>query len=667
MLFSNRMNKLYLLSICLCFIALSTGCQHDSDHGNDCEDGACDCTDGEVSCDDNTNTPLLCQGGKFVPQTECSEDTVCQSSTGKCVCIDGQTSCSGNTPTICRQGKFEELEPCSGTSICEAGQCMISLKNGDACESDFKTLCQHEKYYQCSPRTHQIVVTDCKSADGFSCIDDEDNQYCLENDTEMARFTQADYDEFDMFIEQTLEKSGLYAMAVGIIRNNEVVYKKGFGRVSLDENSPAVTTQTLFPIMSMTKNMTSYMAAKLVSEGTMDWDDPIVKHLSAFHSTDENFTQTATIRQGFSHSTGIKGRNDLNYAYLQPSEDEIVASFDAPVGTPGLYFDYSNQMYAAAGYSAVRSKYNSGTLLEDYRRAMKTYVFDPLEMTSTTTDVVGAMQQDANYAHPLFVTPNGLTEIPKDDFYYTALSVAPAGAVMSNIDDMMKYTLEHINTTDPQVLERLKPIILDSEASGEVYYGMGLNISEVGIGDKTITEYEHGGGSTGCFSDFAFYPHEKMGIAIFINTDMMAPYYAMNFIMNKFFFQALHPANDYTNRISLTDDQWNSLRDDDMDVSMYVLHPSETLINQIVGSYTSGTLGDVIIRAEGDRLFYEAVGLWESEIHYYAASTQYFCLTTNPSVSGLCAKIKRSGGKVTGFQFDYGAYGFDHSFTKVSD
>ena len=79
---------------------------------------------------------------------------------------------------------------------------------------------------------------------------------------------------FNRFVKRVKKEFHIPGLAIGIIQDGKVVYKKGFGRARITDGR-AVNSDTLFMIGSMTKPLTTLMMSKLVYEGTLSWDDPI--------------------------------------------------------------------------------------------------------------------------------------------------------------------------------------------------------------------------------------------------------------------------------------------------------------------------------------------------------------------------------------------------------
>lgn len=147
--------------------------------------------------------------------------------------------------------------------------------------------------------------------------------------------------KFNRFVKKIKKELNIPGVAIGIIQDGRVVYKKGFGRTKITEGQP-VNSDTLFMIGSMTKPLTTLMMAKLVYEGQLNWDDPTTK--------------------------------------------------------PGETFQYSNYLVAAGGFAAAKSYEKTLPLLDSYKKAMNDLVFNPLNMTRTL--VINKVPYIENSAFP---------------------------------------------------------------------------------------------------------------------------------------------------------------------------------------------------------------------------------------------------------------------------
>src|SRR5690606_9280927 len=112
-------------------------------------------------------------------------------------------------------------------------------------------------------------------------------------------------------------------MAIAIVRDDALVWARGFGVTDLDTNTP-VTPETVFAIGSSTKAFSATLAAMMVDEGKLGWDDPLSKHLAGFElKIDGQDGQQATVRDVLSHRSGF-ARMGILWAGNTIPRDEIL-------------------------------------------------------------------------------------------------------------------------------------------------------------------------------------------------------------------------------------------------------------------------------------------------------------------------------------------------------
>ena len=160
---------------------------------------------------------------------------------------------------------------------------------------------------------------------------------------------QEDLRGLDVYIEQTKLDWQVPGLAVLVVRDDSVVFAKGYG-VRESGKDAAVDARTVFGIMSMTKAFTATAMGMLVDEGKVRWDDPVTQHLPHFQVYDEWVTREVTIRDLLSHRMGVE-RGDFLWFGTGYTRDELVrhVRYLEPVAGFRAEYGYSNNMYITAG------------------------------------------------------------------------------------------------------------------------------------------------------------------------------------------------------------------------------------------------------------------------------------------------------------------------------
>src|SRR4051812_26573332 len=160
---------------------------------------------------------------------------------------------------------------------------------------------------------------------------------------------------FEAYAAEALNRLGVAGASVAVVQGGEVVYAQGFGVKALGGTDP-VTPDTLMMIGSVTKSMTSTMAATAVDDGELTWDTPLVELLPDFAVADPQLTSQLTLADAFCACTGLPRRDlELMFRFNDLAPDQLIDQVAAlPLTTPyGQAFQYSNQMYAIGGYAAA--------------------------------------------------------------------------------------------------------------------------------------------------------------------------------------------------------------------------------------------------------------------------------------------------------------------------
>lgn len=248
--------------------------------------------------------------------------------------------------------------------------------------------------------------------------------------------------EFEAYVAAKVAESGVPGAAVAVVQGGEVVYARGFGVRQAGGIEP-VTADTLMMIGSVTKSMTSLMAATLVDDGRLAWETPVRDLLPAFAVADPAQSERLTIADAFCMCTGIP-RRDI-YLFFNSdgvTPEALIASVaQLPLtAAAGETFQYSNQMYAVGGYAAaVAAGATPADLLAGYGTAMRDRVLGPIGMTRSTFALDEALAS-GDYADPYGIDFAGQpVPLPVAADASFVAPVAPAGALWSSANDMARY------------------------------------------------------------------------------------------------------------------------------------------------------------------------------------------------------------------------------------
>src|SRR5438067_964172 len=252
---------------------------------------------------------------------------------------------------------------------------------------------------------------------------------------------------FDAYMEQTLKDWNTPGVGVGIVVGNKLVFVKGYGYRDYEKKLP-FTARTLQPIASNSKLFTAVAAGMLVEEGKLTWDKPIKQSVPEIEFYNDQLNNNVTLHDMLSHRTGVT-RHDLIWFKSPFTRKELFErlKYLEPQEPMRETFLYNNLMFAAAG-QVIEMK--SGKRWEDFVRER---IFTPLGM-STTCYTIADMLKQPDYGVP-FREKRDSFELYKIPYYEDTEGVAPAGAIISNIDELSHWLIALMNEGKYNVYERL--------------------------------------------------------------------------------------------------------------------------------------------------------------------------------------------------------------------
>jgi CubicO group peptidase (beta-lactamase class C family) len=160
-------------------------------------------------------------------------------------------------------------------------------------------------------------------------------------------------------------------------RHDGVAFIKAYGHYTYDPSSPAVTTDTVYDLASLSKTIgTATSVMKLIDEGRIgSVTDPASKYLPGMATADK---KGITIEQLLLHRAGFVADNSIK-DYSGTPEQAIEKIYSGPLKyKPGTDFIYSDVGFIVLGELV---KAVSGQPLNVYA---KQHVFEPMGMKTAT-------------------------------------------------------------------------------------------------------------------------------------------------------------------------------------------------------------------------------------------------------------------------------------------
>lgn len=249
--------------------------------------------------------------------------------------------------------------------------------------------------------------------------------------------------ELEKETQATLEKYRVPGMAVGIVKDGQLIYSRGFGVADSKSGKP-LTPQSVQSMASVSKAFTATAIMQLVEAGKLDVDQPLVEYVSYFRMDDERYQQV-TIRHLLGHTAGMPALEPADFftAFENPEEDDgaaerLVRSLATIklATNPGETFSYSDTGYDVLADVIAKV---SGELFEDY---IKHHIFTPLGMKHSTFLLKEVDPEMLVTAHALDAATKQVAASPV--FPYNRKH-APSSCLHSNVEDMSRWVMAHLN------------------------------------------------------------------------------------------------------------------------------------------------------------------------------------------------------------------------------
>jgi len=306
------------------------------------------------------------------------------------------------------------------------------------------------------------------------------------------------------------DKTTTPGCALAIIKDGEIIYKRGYGMAKL-EDKIVMTTSKIFDIGSVSKQFTAACIAILAEQGKISFDDDIRKYLPEM----PKYEKPITVSHLLHHLSGVRDYNALlSLAGFSPDSDcptvqealEIICKQKRLNFLPGEEFSYSNSGYFLLSCIVERV---SGKSLNDFAQE---HIFRPLGMTNTI------YQDDHTQIIPNRAT--GYSPGPKGfKIDMSNWDETGDGNVYTSVEDLFLWDQAfYSNRLGKSLMDNLHTVgVLNS--GKKLDYAFGLVIGEY-KGLKTVS---HGGAWVGFRAALVRFPEQKFSVICLANLSRINP------------------------------------------------------------------------------------------------------------------------------------------------
>src|SRR6266446_3679108 len=157
-------------------------------------------------------------------------------------------------------------------------------------------------------------------------------------------------DRVDDYVREQMQTWHIPGVSIGVVRDGKVLLAKGYGFANIELGARA-TADTVYEILSITKQFTAAAILVLVEEGKTGLDDTVAKYLPDSPTS----WKDVTVRHLLTHSSGIMDFTDIPPFFeqlrLDATPDELLKAVKKrPLQfSPGTQWRYSNSNYYLLG------------------------------------------------------------------------------------------------------------------------------------------------------------------------------------------------------------------------------------------------------------------------------------------------------------------------------
>lgn len=242
--------------------------------------------------------------------------------------------------------------------------------------------------------------------------------------------------DFEAEAADWMIEAGIPGMSIAVVKNDAVIYARGFGHLSVDPNSPKVDANTIFEIGSCTKAFGATQLAILADQKQLAWTDQVHRHLPSFKMHDPWVNKNFQVEDLLCHRSGLPWYSLFGMMFLDYPMGAQVRGirFEPPATSFRTSFAYQNIMYVAV------SRLIEAKTGQSWGQNLSEKIFAPLGMSRSVT-TTAELETLGNVAYGHLLLPDGsLSPVAPNwaNSFVVDKSFA-AGAIRSSALDMAQW------------------------------------------------------------------------------------------------------------------------------------------------------------------------------------------------------------------------------------
>lgn len=324
--------------------------------------------------------------------------------------------------------------------------------------------------------------------------------------------------DFEQHFRTTIMEEQIPGAAFAVVSGGRIVWIATFGHTDLTLSRP-VDEQTVFRLASVSKGFAATVAALLVRDGRLHWNEPVNRYVPDLRF--QGSPDAITIHDILGQSTGFVSHAFDNLIEDGLSRDAIMRRFEelAPICAPGTCYTYQNSVFSLIE-PVIESVGDAA-----YADVLHERIFRPL-MMETASVGFDAYLQNSNRAEPHVKRHQSWRTAAVRPNYY---QINSAAGVNASVLDMARWLIaqlgHHPEVIPPDVIEdvttpRIRTIRdlnrrFWREHLSDAHYGLGWRIYR--FGDDVLVY--HGGWVSGYRAEAAFSRELDLGLVLLFNAE----------------------------------------------------------------------------------------------------------------------------------------------------
>jgi CubicO group peptidase (beta-lactamase class C family) len=348
-------------------------------------------------------------------------------------------------------------------------------------------------------------------------------------------------EEFETYLNKRTDDFNPPGMSFVAIKNNKIVYNKGFGWAD-SPRKIAATSDAIYHWFSITKIVTAIAILQLQEKGKLRLDDPVIQYLPYFKiQYPSPSSKIITIRDLLNHSSGLPDAGFKIIRWIHHDGElsvnqtdmikKILPEYSKLAFEPNDHTQYTNIGYMVLGAIIEKVTYQT---YEDYIRQN---ILIPLGMYHTDFVYTKAIEPDeAAGSHPLFnrYTPlipficwSYVREIYHKQIWLKRFynDQTPPTGLIGPATDAARLVLAYLNNGEldgQRILSKESVTLMTHESYIKAKKDDPLVYRRQGIGWQIYRNsgrlvISHDGGGIGFSTKIELFPEENLGFILFTN------------------------------------------------------------------------------------------------------------------------------------------------------